>query len=249
MLHYLKKAWPFWETYPESNSHHSSDVAFVRLWSNYYRTIHLYHPFCISILIAIIPSYHIIVYIYIYLSLSSISYIYLPKWPWHIWSLYDIPISYIYVYIIYIYIIHILKIWPLNPSRHKNPPHLTSYAPSARQTPAHFGGNPGVIGKNWENVPQNSGGFPCNLSMGIFSWDFPWENAAEVMGTHGLWPKWMVYGYKILYKYAARATFSWWWKMGRMRGFPWLPPSSWDIPPVLKWGVPKMATPKSSAIF
>ena len=112
MLHYLKKAWPFWETYPESNSHHSSDVAFVRLWSNYYRTIHLYHPFCISILIAIIPSYHIIVYIYIYLSLSSISYIYLPKWPWHIWSLYDIPISYIYVYIIYIYYTYLEDLAP-----------------------------------------------------------------------------------------------------------------------------------------
>ena len=170
-----------------------------------------HNPFISSLLYLHIDShYPIISYncIYIYTYLYLLYHTYISRSDPGTYDLCMIYLYHIFMCILYIYIIHILKIWPLNPSRHKNPPHLTSYAPSARQTPAHFGGNPGVIGKNWENVPQNSGGFPCNLSMGIFSWDFPWENAAEVMGTHGLWPKWMVYGYKILYKYAARATFS-----------------------------------------
>ena len=104
MLHYLKKAWPFWETYPESNSHHSSDVAFVRLWSNYYRTIHLYHPFCISILIAIIPSYHIIVYIYIPISIFYIIHISPEVTLAHMISVWYTYIIYLCVYYIYIYI-------------------------------------------------------------------------------------------------------------------------------------------------
>ena len=107
MLHYLKKAWPFWETYPESNSHHSSDVAFVRLWSNYYRTIHLYHPFCISILIAIIPSYHIIVYIYIPISIFYIIHISPEVTLAHMISVWYTYIIYLCVYYIYIYILYI----------------------------------------------------------------------------------------------------------------------------------------------
>ena len=107
MLHYLKKAWPFWETYPESNSHHSSDVAFVRLWSNYYRTIHLYHPFCISILIAIIPSYHIIVYIYIYTYLYLLYHTYISRSDPGTYDLCMIYLYHIFMCILYIYILYI----------------------------------------------------------------------------------------------------------------------------------------------